>query len=54
MAKKEEQTFKISELHSIENLDKEDLFLVSDYEGGKCYTRKITYGMLTDYLGKNP
>lgn len=49
-----EKTFKISQLKEISNLDDEDLFLVSDYEGGKCYTKKLTYKMLMNKLANNP
>ena len=42
MAISKDKTFKISQLEEISNLDDKDLFLVSDYEGGKCYTKKLT------------
>lgn len=45
-----EKTFKISQLDEIQNLDGEDLFLVSDYEGGKCYTKKLTLSKLQSVL----
>lgn len=49
-----EKTFKISQLKEITNLDDEDLFLVSDYEQGKCYTKKITKKALMDAFINNP
>ena len=55
MAKQPEQkTFKISQLEEIQNLDDKDLFLISDYEGGKCYTKKLTMGKLLAVLAQNP
>ena len=55
MAKQPEQkTFKISQLEEIQNLDEKDLFLISDYEGGKCYTKKLTMGKLLTVLAQNP
>ena len=41
-------TFKISELPLIQNIEDEDLFLVSDYENGSCYTRKMTVKQIID------
>lgn len=49
-----EKTFKISQLEEIENLDDKDLFLVSDYEGGKCYTKKLTMKKLLGVIANNP
>lgn len=49
-----EKTFKISQLEEIENLDDKDLFLVSDYEGGKCYTKKLTMKKLLSVVANNP
>ncbi len=49
-----EKTFKISQLEEIENLDDKDLFLVSDYEGGKCYTKKLTMKKLLNVVANNP
>lgn len=49
-----EKTFKISQLKEIENIDDEDLFLVSDYENGKCYTKKLTMKKLLDAIADNP
>ena len=49
-----EKTFKISQLEEIDNLDDKDLFLVSDYEGGKCYTKKLTMKKLLTVIANNP
>lgn len=49
-----QKTFKISQLEEIENLDDKDLFLVSDYEGGKCYTKKLTMKKLLNVIANNP
>ena len=49
-----EKTFKLSQLEEIENLDDKDLFLVSDYEGGKCYTKKLTMKKLLTVIANNP
>ena len=49
-----EKTFKISQLEEIQNLDDKDLFLVSDYEGGKCYTKKLTMKKLLNVIANNP
>lgn len=40
MADKKE--FTISELNKIQNIDNDDLLLVSDREGGKYYTKSMT------------
>jgi len=56
--KQPEDTFKISQLRDIQNLDDQDLLLVSDYEGGKCYTRKMNVGRfmteLSERIKTNP
>ena len=49
-----EKTFKISQLEEIQNLDDMDLFLVSDYVGGKCYTKKLTMKKLLNVIVNNP
>ena len=49
-----EKTFKISQLEEIETLDDKDLFLISDYEGGKCYTKKLTMKKLMTVMANNP
>lgn len=37
---------KISELQQIENISDDDLLLVSDYDNGKCLSRKMTMQQL--------
>ncbi len=54
MANNNDKTFTISQLEEIRNLDDKDLFLISDYEGGKCYTKKLTYNHLMQFISKNP
>lgn len=41
-----QNTFKISQLRDIENLDGNDLFLVSDHTGGTFFTRKLSASVL--------
>ena len=41
-----QNTFKISQLRDIENLDGSDLFLVSDHTKGTFYTRKLSASVL--------
>lgn len=47
-----ENAFKLSQLRELENMDNEDLLLVSDYEGGKCYTRKMQVGRFLTELSR--
>ncbi len=47
-------TFKISELPEIKNLDGKDVFLISDEENGKLYTRKLSFNKLLTVLAENP
>lgn len=44
--------FKLSQLEQMrrKTLSKEDLFLVSDYNGGKCDSKSIEYGELSAQL----
>jgi len=35
------RTFKVSDLSSIVDISHDDLLLISDYEGGHCYSRKM-------------
>lgn len=42
----DKKTFKISELSQIQSIDDNDLLLVSDYDNGACYSRKMTIAQL--------
>lgn len=44
---------KISHLPEIKNIDSEDLFLISDYENGRCFSKKLSVGHLMDYIADN-
>ena len=50
---KQEKTFKVSDLKQITNLDNEDLFLMSDKEHGKYYTKNLTFKKLVDVIASN-
>ena len=50
----EQKTFTISKLPEVERLDDEDLFLMTDKEGDKVYTRKLKLSHLVQFLGDNP
>lgn len=41
---------KISELPQIRNISTDDLLLVSDYDNGKCLSRKMTMQQLVSYV----
>lgn len=48
-----QNTFKISQLKDIENLDGSDLFLVSDHTGNNFYTRKLSASVLFNKIQNN-
>lgn len=50
---KEEKTFKVSELSTITHLDNDDLFLMSDKENGKYYTKNLTFEKLINVISNN-
>ena len=41
---------KITELDKISDISLDDLLLVSDYEGGKCLSKRMTMQQLVDYV----
>lgn len=41
---------KITELDKISDISLDDLLLVSDYEGGKCLSKRMTIQQLIDYV----
>ena len=41
---------KITELNKISDISPDDLLLVSDYEGGKCLSKRMTIQQLIDYV----
>lgn len=53
MANTAEKVFRLSDLSAIANIDNEDLLLVSDYEGGKCYTRNMTVERFMGHISAN-
>ena len=43
---------KISELPQIRNISTDDLLLVSDYDNGKCLSRKMTMQQLAEFISQ--
>lgn len=41
--------FKISDLPKISSISDNDLLLVSDYDSGKCTSKKMTLKQITSY-----
>ena len=50
MATTNKQGFRISELNKIENIDDNDLLIVSDNEGGRHYTKSMTIRQITEKI----
>ena len=44
--------FKISELPKIQNISNDDLLLVSDYDAGKCTSKKMQVQQIANYIAK--
>ena len=44
------KTFKVSQLTQISNIDDSDLLLVSDYDSGKCITKKMTMKQVSTFV----
>lgn len=45
-----EKPKKLSDLDQIENISGDDLFLVSDFDGGACISKKMTMSQVVGYI----
>lgn len=53
MDNKKIKPFKVSQLPEIDHIDEKDVLMISDFEGGKFYTKKMTTDHFMGYIGEN-